>query len=163
MAQQVTQLEMILAQLIEEHSRVLAIVTVQHDAVKSLASQKLADSTNRLDACRVRLGQIEQRRRAQVIVIAKLVNGTPQMTITQIAAAFPQHAAKLTALAIELKAAIHQVQEHTHVIAKVSMAVLGHLNGALRAFARAVGSANTYTKSGVPKVANRIGVINAVG
>lgn len=163
MAQQVTQLESILAQLIEEHRRMLSIVEAQHAAVKTLGCDMINDATNRLEACRVRLSQIEQRRRLQVSIIAKLVNGTPQMTITQIAAAFPQHAAKLTELGKELKASIAAVQQHTHVIAKVSTALLGHLNGALRAFARAVGSAGTYTKAGVPKVSNRIGVMNAVG
>lgn len=163
MAQQVTNLEIILQAMIEEHGRMLAAVAQQHEAVKKLSMEQLTESTNRLEASRVRLSQMETRRKQAVIIIAKLVNGTPQMTVTQIAAAFPQHAPRLTQLGQQLKKAINDIQQHTTVIGKVSVAVLGHLNGALRAFARAVGQAGTYTKGGIPKVASRIGIMDAVG
>ena len=42
-------------------------------------------------------------------------------------------------------------------------AVLGHLNTVVRLIAGAVERAGIYTKSGVPQVSNRIGVMEAVG
>jgi hypothetical protein len=58
---------------------------------------------------------------------------------------------------------MRQISDRTHVAGRLASAVLGHLNTALRLFAGAVGQAGVYTKAGVPKVANRIGVMEAVG
>jgi hypothetical protein len=85
------------------------------------------------------------------------------VTIRQIADAFPQNGPKLLQLRDELKSLIKQLADRTHVAGRLAAAVLGHLNTAMRFFAGAVGQAGTYTKNGVPRVANRIGVMEAVG
>ena len=85
------------------------------------------------------------------------------MTLAQIAAAHPQAGPKLLGQRDELKKLIKQISDRTHVAGRLASAVLGHLNTAMRLFAGAVGQSGTYTKHGTPKVAARIGVMEAVG
>ncbi len=47
--------------------------------------------------------------------------------------------------------------------AKLSAAVLGHLNTAVRLVAGAIERAGVYTRTGSPKVAARIGNMDAIG
>ena len=75
----------------------------------------------------------------------------------------PPHRATLLALRDEIKSIAGQITSRTHVAARLSSAVLGHLNTVVRLLAGAVEKAGLYTKHGVPSVSSRIGVMEAVG
>jgi len=164
MSRQVTDLETVLQMLIDEHKRLLAHVQIQQAAMGKMELDKMEDASHRAEACRMRIATLDTRRRLLVAQIAKLSRVDPaSLTIPQIAAAFPQNGPRLIQLRNELKTLMQQLADRTYVAGRLAAAVLGHLNTAMRLFAGAVGQAGTYTKNGVPRVANRIGVMEAVG
>jgi hypothetical protein len=63
----------------------------------------------------------------------------------------------------ELRSLIGQVATKNHIVGKLAAAVLGHLNTAIRLVAGVVEHAGLYTRNGVPRMAARIGVMEAVG
>jgi hypothetical protein len=85
------------------------------------------------------------------------------MTLSQIGQLHPEKNASLQQLRDELKRTIRQVQSRSHVAGRVAGAVLGHLNTVVRLLAGTVERAGVYTKSGVPQVSARIGIMEAVG
>jgi len=86
-----------------------------------------------------------------------------EVTIQRLAQLFPQRGEALLKLRDELKRTILNIQAKTHIAGRLAGAVLGHLNVVVRLIAGAVERAGIYTKSGVPQVSNRIGVMEAVG
>ena len=95
--------------------------------------------------------------------LAKMLRIEGDLTISRLSAAFPAKAQTLTSLRNDLKTAMQAVQSKAHIASRVAGAVLGHLNTAVRLLAGAVEKAGVYTKQGVPKVASRIGAMEAVG
>jgi hypothetical protein len=163
MSRQVIELENVLQMLIDEHKRLLMQVNAQQDAMKALALDAVEQATHRQESIRLRIANLENRRRLMVQQIARLTRMSGEVTLVRIAGAFPQNGQKLLALRDELKSLIKQVADRTTVAGRLASAVLGHLNTAMRLFAGAVGQAGVYTKNGVPKVTARIGVMEAVG
>jgi hypothetical protein len=62
-----------------------------------------------------------------------------------------------------LKEIVGKVSLRTQSSSRLSNAVLGHLNTVLRLVASAVERAGVYTRQGVPRMASRIGSMDAVG
>lgn len=83
--------------------------------------------------------------------------------MTRLADLYPQARPRLLAQRDELRNLIGQIRQRTHVAGKVAGAMLGHLNTVVRILAGAMQQAGIYTRKGVPKMAERIGVIEAVG
>jgi hypothetical protein len=164
MSRQIAELENILTLLIEEHRRMLAQIQSQQNAMRLFQLDAMQDSVHRQESSRLRIASLDHRRQLLVQQIAKLarLNGT-NVTIAQLANLFPQEGARLLGLRDELKSLARQIADRAHVAGRLASAVLGHLNTAMRLFAGAVGQAGTYTKNGVPRVVNRIGVMEAVG
>ena len=160
---QLSELENLLRQLVEEHGRMLAHVEAQQTAMKSLKLDLMQESIHRQEACRIRIMNLDTKRRILVQQIAKISKLNPNATLPQLAVLYPQDGPKLMEARDELKAVIRKIADRTHVAGRLASAVLGHLNTALRLFAGAVGQAGTYTKHGVPRVTGRIGVMEAVG
>ena len=160
---QLSELENLLRQLVEEHGRMLAHVEAQQMAMKSLKLDLMQESIHRQEACRMRIMNLDTKRRILVQQIAKISKLNPNATLPQLAVLYPQDGPKLMEARDELKAVIRKIADRTHVAGRLASAVLGHLNTALRLFAGAVGQAGTYTKHGVPRVTGRIGVMEAVG
>jgi flagellar biosynthesis/type III secretory pathway chaperone len=163
MSRHVIELESVLQLLTDEHRRMLGHVEAQQNAMKLLKLDAMEDAMHRQESSRLRIAALENRRRLLVQQISKLARAAGELTLTQIAAASSTNGAKLLALGDELRQLMRQISDRTHVAGRLASAVLGHLNTALRLFAGAVGQAGVYTKAGVPKVANRIGVMEAVG
>jgi hypothetical protein len=115
------------------------------------------------EACRLRIGSLETKRKAVVALLTRGQNIQQPVTITKIAALYPQRRDALFKLRDELKTVATQIASRTHLAGKLAGAVLGHLNTVVRLFAGAVERAGVYTKDGVPRVASRIGVMEAVG
>jgi hypothetical protein len=163
MSRQLIELESVLQLLVDEHRRMLAHVDAQQNAMKQMKLEAMEDATHRQESSRMRIAALDNRRRLLVQQISKLARATNELTLSQIAAASPQNGAKLLALRQELRSLTQKIGERTHVAGRLASAILGHLNTAMRLFAGAVGQAGVYTKTGVPRVSNRIGVMEAVG
>jgi hypothetical protein len=163
MSRHLIELESVMQLLVDEHRRMLAHVEAQQNAMRSMHLQAMEDATHRQESSRLRIVALDTRRRLLVQQISKLGRSAGELTLSQIAAASPQNGAKLQALRDELKELMGKIGERTHVAGRLASAVLGHLNTALRLVAGAVGESGVYTRSGVPRVSNRIGVIEAFG
>ena len=163
MIQRISELENILGQLIAEHRKLLAYMETQQGGMKKLDLQKMDETAQLQEACRLRLSGLEQRRRAVVAQIAKLARVEGNLTVTQIAALHPPRAAALLKLRDELKSLAEQVRIRAHIAGRVAGAVLGHLNKVVRLLAGAVEKAGIYNKNGVPQVSKRIGLMETVG
>ena len=163
MSRQVCELETILQQLVAEHRKLLAYLEAHLSAMKKLDLKAMDESAAQQEASRVRIAILENRRRAMTVQVGKMLRIEGDVTISKLAAAFPAKAQVLTSLRDDLKNLMQSIQSKAYIASRVGGAVLGHLNTAVRLLAGAVEKAGVYTKHGVPKVATRIGVMEAVG
>ena len=163
MSRLIADLESILQQLIVEHRKLLKHVDAHQVAMKTMALDAMDQAANFQEASRLRVMTLENQRRAVIQQIAQQHKITGEITITRLAQLFPQRGDALHKLREELKKTILQIQAKTHIAGRLAGALLGHLNTVVRLIAGAVERAGIYTKSGVPQVSNRIGVMEAVG
>jgi hypothetical protein len=157
-------LENLLHLLVTEHRRLLAHLEAQQAAMKAFDLKALDDARNQQEACRLRVAALENKRRTLVVQIARQMRVDAQgLTITRLAELQPARRDVLFKLRDELKNLAAQIANRTHVSGRLAGAVLGHLNTVVRLLAGAVEKSGLYTKQGVPRVAPRIGVMEAVG
>lgn len=163
MVRQLAELELALQQLITEHRKLLGFVDAQQAAMRVLDLVAMDVAVNGQEACRLRIATIETKRRGIVAVLTRGVKVEQPVTITKLAALYPQRKVALHKLRDELKDVATTITSRTKVAGKLAGAVLGHLNTVVRVLAGAVERAGVYTKHGVPRVSSRIGVMEAVG
>jgi flagellar biosynthesis/type III secretory pathway chaperone len=163
MSRQISELETILQQMIAEHRKLLGLLDTQQAAMKICDLKKMDEMSVTQEACRLRIAGLEQRRKIVVAMIGKELRLAGDVTLRVIAAAYPPRADALTKLRTELKDVAEKVRTHCYISGRVANAVLGHLNTVVRLLAGAVEKAGLYNKRGVPRVSNRIGVMEAVG
>ena len=163
MSRQISELETILSQMIAEHQKLLASLEKQQAAMKKCDLKVMDEVSLVQEACRLRVANLEVRRRALVVLIARELKLAGDVTLRKLAAAFPPRADALMALRTELKTVTEQLRTRAYISGRVANAVLGHLNTVVRLVAGAVEKAGLYNKRGVPRVSNRIGVMEAVG
>jgi len=163
MSRQVFELETLLAQLIEEHKKLLGHLNKHQAAMKSFDLKAMDDQARQEEAARLRIAGMETTRRGLIVALARHHRMNQMPTLPDIAAMYPQSAPKLIKLRDELKATIQTVQNRTHIAGRVASAVVGHLNTVMRLLAGAVEKAGIYTNQGIPRVSARIGVMEAVG
>jgi hypothetical protein len=156
-------LESLLDQLIVEHRKLLAHVQQHAGAMRALDLGAMDAAARQQDACRLRIHHFEHRRRAVVRQMVQHHRLTTDPTLGQIAELYPLHAGALLGKRDVLRSLAGDVALRANVANKLAGAVLGHLNTAVKAIAGAVKNAGVYTKSGVPKVSSRIGMMEAVG
>lgn len=163
MSRQIAELETLVQMLINEHEKLLAYLDAQRTAMKRLDARAMDEAANSAEATRLRIASLDTRRRtlATQLGLAMKVPGVP--TLAQIGKAFPAAQVRLLPLGEKLKDLVRRVQSHAQVSGKLAGSVLGHLNTVVRLLAGAVEQAGLYTKHGVPKVSNRIGMLEAVG
>ena len=160
---QLHDLENILRLMIAEHGKLLGHLDAHQAALRSFRVEQIEDLTALQEASRLRIATLEAKRRHLNQQIARLARLTSEPTLTKLAELFPPRAGTLTGLRDELRDVVAQVQSRTTISGRLAGAVLGHLNTAVRLLAGAVEQAGVYTKHGVPRVASRIGAIEAVG
>ena len=156
-------LESLLQQLIVEHRKLSRHLEAQQIAMKSFALDQMDAAANQQDASRRRIMSLEGRRREILQQMASQHRLTGDLSIARLAAHFPQRSQALLGLRGELKKAIGEIQARIHIAGRMAAAVLGHLNTVVRLLAGAVERAGVYTKQGVPRIATRVGVMEAVG
>lgn len=163
MSRQLAELEQILAQLVGEHRKLLDQIDQQQAAMRTMRSDLMTDLTNRQETTRLRIATLDVKRRTLAQQIAKLVRIPGEPTLAKLAEVFPQRKNILLGQRDELRELMVTIQTRTTIAARVAGAVLGHLNTAVRLIAGAVQQAGVYTKNGTPRVAARLGAIEAVG
>ncbi len=163
MVRQLSELELALQQLINEHRKLLGFVEQQQAAMRAMDLAAMDVAVNAQEACRLRITTLETKRRATVLLLTRGVKTNGPMTVTKLAALYPQRRDALLKLRDELKDVATTIASRTKVAGKLAGAVLGHLNTVVRLLAGAVERAGVYTKHGVPRVSQRIGIMEAVG
>ena len=163
MSRQVSELEVLLQQLVDEHQKLLVHVDNHQQAMKAFDLKAMDDVVRLQEAARIRIANLEAKRRNLIVTIARAHRMNQMPTLPDIATMYPANAPRLLALRDTLKATIAQVQTRTHVAGRLASAVVGHLNTVVRLLAGAVERAGVYTKDGTPQVSRRIGVMEAVG
>lgn len=163
MPPQVSELELLLGQMVAEHRRLLAQVERHAEAMKKIDLPVMEDSGRQQEACRMRINALEQRRRFLVQQISRAANQPGELTLSLLAGMFPPKSAALLKLRSELKQVAEQIANRTRISGKIAAAVLGHVNTAVRIVAGAVERAGLYTKKGIPSASRRIGMMETVG
>jgi hypothetical protein len=163
MMQPLDQLEALLGQLIAEHQRLLAAVDSQQGAMKALDLAAMEAAARAQDSARQRVAAMETRRRLLMTQLVPRQPGAGEPTLQRLAERYPIRAAALLRLREELRAVMQQVAERNAIAGRLAGALLGHMNTVVRLLAGAVEQSGVYTKDGVPRVARRIGAMEAVG
>ena len=125
--------------------------------------QVVGTAVNGQEACRLRIATLETKRR---VIVAQLTKGQrldQPVTLSKLGELYPQRRQALFKLRDELRTVASTISNRNKVSSRLAGAVLGHLNTVVRLLAGAVERAGVYTKAGVPRVANRIGIMEAVG
>jgi len=156
------ELQAILAQIIDEHRKLLAETERHQAAIMSMDVPSMDASRLRQEAMRSRIDTLEARRRTIASQLALGHKGLP-VTLTRLAELHPKARVKLLAQRDELRLLIGQIKQHTHVAGRVAGAMLGHLNSVVRLLVGAAQQAGVYTKQGVPKMSGRLGSLDSVG
>ena len=163
MSRQVFELETVMQSLIDEHEKLLGHLERHQAAMKAFDARQIDDLGIRQESTRLRIAQLEVRRKGLAQAIARSHRATQEPTLGMIAALYPPSAARLLKQREQLKDLAQQVARKSFVAGRLAGAVLGHLNTVVRLLAGAVEKAGLYTKQGVPQVSCRIGVMEAVG
>ncbi len=163
MSRQLAELEHVLSLIVVEHRKLLEQVDAQHLAMRTMQTEQIQNITALQESTRLRIATLDTKRRNLAIAIGKLIRLTGEPTLAQLAQAFPARALPLQQLRRELRTLVTQIQTKTTIASRLAGAVLGHLNTAVRLIAGAVEQAGVYTKHGTPRIAARIGAIEAVG
>jgi len=163
MSRQLAELEHVLGMMVAEHRKLLEQVDAQHLAMRTMQAEQMQNITALQESTRLRIATLDVKRRTLATQIGKLIRLPGEPTLAQLSQAFPARAIPLRHLRDELRALVMAIQSRTTVGARLAGAVLGHLNTAVRLIAGAVQQAGVYTKNGTPRVAARIGAIEAIG
>jgi hypothetical protein len=163
MSRQISELETVLQQMVVEHRKLLGLLETQQAAMKTCDLKVMDTCAVQQEACRLRIAGLEQRRRLTSAAVSRELKLPGEVTLRKLAAVYPPRAAALLKLREELKQVAEAVRTRAYISGRVANAVLGHLNTVVRLVAGAVEKAGLYNKRGVPRMTNRIGVMEAVG
>jgi hypothetical protein len=163
MSAQILELESILRQMIAEHHKLLKYVEAHAAAMQKLDYKAMDEAAQQQEALRLRLMGLETKRKNVVTALGRAARADGTLTVSDIARLYPQRGPALLKLRAELKGMIGQIGNRLNIAGRVASALLGHLNTVVRLVAGAVEGTGIYTKSGVHKIADRIGAMNAIG
>jgi hypothetical protein len=163
MLRQLGELESALQMLVAEHRKLLAFMDAQQAAMRVLDLNAMDVAINGQEGCRLRIATLETKRRGIVSLLTRGQKIEQPVTITTLAALYPQRRDALHKLRDELRAVATTISSRGKISGKLAGAVLGHLNTVVRLLAGAVERKGVYTKNGNPHLSSRIGVMEAVG
>jgi hypothetical protein len=163
MSRHITDLHTVLAQLIGEHRKLLHLLDAQHVAMKTFDLNAMADLMPRQEMTRLRIGELEGKRRMLTRQIAAVHKLAEEPRLTHMAELYPQHSEALLKARLELRNLATRISNRSQISGRLTSAVLGHLNNVVRVLAGAAQRAGLYTREGIPRVGTRIGVMDAVG
>lgn len=163
MPETAVELEAVLMRMIAEHRALLECVEAHQSAMKSMNLPRMREAALRQESVRQRIAGLDQRRQLLTVQRSRELRVGGPLTLAALAAADPLRGRVLLKLRDELKRLVEQVAARTHIASRLAAAVLGHLNTAVRLLGGAMQQAGVYTRSGPPRVAGRIGIMEAVG
>jgi hypothetical protein len=163
MSRHISDLNAILIQLTVEHRKLLELMDAQHAAMKKFDLIAMADLMPRQEMLRLRIGDLENKRRGMMRLITTSFKLPEEPRLTRLAELFPPHALALLKSRQELREVAQKITLRSQGSGRLAAAVLGHLNHVVRILATAAKQAGMYTKQGIPQVGARIGAMDAVG
>ena len=162
MSRAISDLISILSQSVAEHRKLLELLDLQHAAMKKFDLSAMADLMPRQEMTRLRLGELENKRRGLMRQIAATLKLSQEPRLSRLAELFPQYADALLKARDELRQLAAKIAQRSQGSGRLASAVLGHLNTVVRLLAGAVQRAGLYTRQGIPRVGSRLGVMDAV-
>jgi hypothetical protein len=163
MSRHISDLQAILSQLAAEHRKLFDQLEAQHAAMKKFDLPVIADWITRSEATRLRINDLESRRRNLMRQITVSLKLPAEPRLTRLAELFPPQAAGLLKARQELRDLATRILRRSQGSSRLASAVLGHLNTVVRLLAGAVERAGLYNKQGIPRVVSRVGVMDAIG
>jgi hypothetical protein len=159
----VIEIETVLRQMLEDYRKIAVHVRTHQAALKVMNLKAMDESARGQELVRSRIIRLDARRRALFQQISTQYRVTGTLKLTTLAEMFPAHRVGLLQLRKELGELAREIETGTRLSARVAGAVLGHLNTAVRILAGAVERSGVYTSAGVPRIASRIGLMDARG
>jgi hypothetical protein len=163
MSRQVIELDSLLQQLVAEHRKLLTQLEAQQLSMRRMDAQGIENASRLQEAARARITHLEQRRQWVIGQIANLTKVAMPLKIEQIAKLFPGYGPSLLKHRDELRGLAAEILKRSTIVGRLATAVLGQLNTIVRGLAGVVNQGGVYTKQGLPKVATRIGAMEAIG
>lgn len=163
MLAQTSELERIMRQLIETHRSLIGAMESHQTAMKAMDPKAMERAGQDQQSLRRRILLLERQRIAATAARGRQLRLDQPVTLTMLAQADPQRGQVLMKLRQELKSLVEEAARRSQIASRLAGAVLGHLNTALRFVGGAMSQAGVYTRGGSPRMAGRIGVIEAVG
>jgi hypothetical protein len=152
-----------MSQLVVEYTRLTATAERYQLAMRALDTAAMDALQHEQEKLRMRLAQMEIRRRTALNGIARFYKLDHLPTLTEIAGLDAGRSGEIRRFQKELREITGRLQRHTTVSQRLAGALLGHLNSAVKLFAGITQQASTYTRHGGPKITGRIGGLEAVG
>lgn len=156
MYQSVDELERTLAQLASEQTLLLELLMRQRAALQTLDVASLEGLTDNIERHRLRVAAVEGRCRALLAAAAGALRlaGSEQPTLSRLTEAVldQRRRERLRNLRGQLRERAESVERASQVNARLTGALLGHLNTSVRLLISGVGDTATYTRSGTSSV-----------
>lgn len=162
MSQLISQLEVILRQMLDEHRVLLERVSAHEAALRSHDVTRIERAAWMQDESRQRITRLDNARRAIVAQIGRQHRQLREVTLVSIAEIFPDRKLILLQLREEIARLANEVREKVKLISRIAGGVLGHLNATARVIAEAANGPGTYRRNGQP-AATTAGLLNTVG
>jgi hypothetical protein len=156
-------LEAVLEQLLDQHRKLLAQINAHHAAMTKLDLPAMEQTRTQQHAARSRILVLEKQRIGLNAQIARMNKSQVELKLAQLAELYPARKSQLLRLRGELKSVVAEAARRNFISSKLSAAVLGHLNTAVRILARAVGDVGVYNGRGLATVSKRLGRMEITG
>lgn len=157
-----TQLELILKQLVHGYRLLLEAVDAHEAALRSRDIELIERATTEQDQMRQKIAAIETKRRMITHQLARQLKSAKPPTLAQLAEVFPEKKAFLLQTRTDLATIAGTIQMKSQLISRIAQSVLGHVSATMRLVANATHGPGVYTRNGTASVPMRIGVLNAV-
>jgi hypothetical protein len=157
------EVEAVLRQMLEDYRKMAVHVRAHQAALKVMNLKAMDESARGQELVRSRINRLESRRRALFQQISTQYRLIGVLKLSALAEMFPAHRVELLQLRKDLGAVAREIETGNNLSGRVAGAVLGHLNTAVRILAGAVERSGVYTSAGVPRMASRIGLMDARG
>src|SRR5438477_4100552 len=115
MQREISQLQMILQQLIAEHEKLLVQLSNQQAAMKKFDLPAIDQLTGLQDATRMRIAALDGKRKTLVNQLSAMLKLPANTTLKILAEAIPQHKQTLLALREQLEAKVNEVATRSTV------------------------------------------------
>jgi hypothetical protein len=157
-----SQLELILKQLVHQYKLLLESISAHEAALRSCDVAQIERCTIEQDQARQKIAAIETKRRMLTHQLGRQLKAAKPPTLAQLAEAFPEKKAFLLQTRVDLASIAATIQTKSQLVSRIAQSVLGHVSATLRLVANATHGPGVYTRNGTTSMPMRIGVLNAV-